>query len=436
MVLKGGSSVWLVWLSLIATILAVMVVILGAYTRLVHAGLGCPDWPTCYGHLWIPQSAQEITQANQAFSETPVETDKTWPEQIHRLFASSLGLVCLILLAGAWRVARQCNAIKQDEWILLGLLIILVSATVARMVVGDYLDSLLVVISCGYFIWWGKALLTKGREIVPLQHSFLLAGLVVLQGLFGMWTVTLKLWPQVVTVHLLGGFSSLTLLWLLHRRWWALNVWVYSQYKDTHNITSLKKMPNIYDGITNHKLFLLTVFVVCLVIFQIGLGGWTSANYAAMACPDFPLCQQQWLPATDFQQGFNFTQAVGPNYLGGLMDGPARTAIHLVHRLGAVILSSAICYLFLQLWRSRDRVLRRFGLLILVVLFFQVGLGVSNVVFSLPLPIAVMHNAVGALLLMTVSTLALKLRPLPILADDLHAQEQVTKQATILKIST
>jgi len=312
--------------------IAVVVVLLGAFTRLSHAGLGCPDWPTCYGHLWVPSSAAEIASANLSFAETPVETDKTWPEQIHRIFASSLGLFIIALVVVCFRNRQEPQQ--------------------------------------------------------PLKLSYLLLVLVIVQGLFGMWTVTLKLWPQVVTAHLLGGFSTLALLWLMLQR---LSLYSWPQTgQPARSISSISWW---------------AVFSLVVVALQILLGGWTSSNYAALACPDLPTCQNQWFPSADFSQGFNFLQHIGPNYLGGLLDNEGRIAIHLSHRIGAIITSAVLLVLAWRLWHLAPGKPRRWSLILMAVLILQVCLGLSNIYWSLPLPVAVVHNGIGALLLLVLVTL-------------------------------
>lgn len=322
-------------LAIFSLMVAVVVVLLGAFTRLADAGLGCPDWPTCYGHLWVPNTAAEIELANQKFIDTPVETHKTWPEQIHRIFASSLGL----LIIGLVIVAHKNRAIVNQ----------------------------------------------------PIKHTYLLLLLVIVQGLFGMWTVTLKLWPQVVTAHLLGGFFTLALLWLLLQR---LSNYQWSLPKS--NQFNLEKIK----GLSHYALLVLVA-----VVAQIALGGWTSSNYAALACPDIPLCQNQWLPPADFSQGFDIFQSIGPNYLGGLLDNQARTAIHLSHRVGAVIVSVLVLVLCYRLWLLNSTASKRWSFILLAVLCIQISLGLSNVFFALPLSTAVAHNGVGAGLLLVLVTI-------------------------------
>lgn len=323
-------------------IVAIMVILLGAFTRLADAGLGCPDWPTCYGHLWVPSSIADIEQANQNFSDTPVETDKTWPEQMHRIFASVLGLLIIFLVIICYKNSQ--------------------------------------------------------RSKQPLKLSILLLGLVIVQGLFGMWTVTLKLWPQVVTAHLLGGFCTLSLLWLLLQR--------LGEYR--------WQLPEI-STIALYRIRRLAVITLVFLVVQIALGGWTSSNYAALACPDLPTCQNQWLPQADFSQGFNFLQTIGPNYLGGLLESEARIAIHFSHRLGALVVSILVLTLAFTLWRLGLTNSKRWSILLLIVLALQVALGMSNIFWQLPISIAVAHNAVGALLLLLLVTINHRLYGLRVL---------------------
>lgn len=317
-------------LALVAVALAVLVVILGAFTRLADAGLGCPDWPGCYGFVGIPMAEETIDRAQLRFPDAPYELDKAWPEMVHRYFAAALGFLILVMTVIAIR--------RRDE------------------------------------------------HDQPLKLPIALLLLVMLQGAFGAWTVTLKLWPQVVTAHLLGGFATLSLLWLLSLRlgW---------------------RVPTVH-GLERERLRAVVPFaLVALVVLvmQIALGGWTSSNYAALACPDFPTCQGAWIPEADFRHGFNVLQEVGPNYLGGLMYGEGRVAIHFTHRIGAII---ATLVLGLLAWRllsqSREQRLAPFAVVLLAVLAVQLALGVGNVVMSLPLWMATAHNAVGAALLLVV----------------------------------
>jgi cytochrome c oxidase assembly protein subunit 15 len=199
-----------------------------------------------------------------------------------------------------------------------------------------------------------------------------------------MWTVTLKLWPQVVTLHLLGGFTTLATLFLLslrlHNRAWVMPTSNWNQWQ-------------------HYKPWALTG--LCIVCIQIFLGGWTSANYAALACLDLPTCHGQWVPPMDFFSGFNFLQEIGPNYLGGVMDNDARTAIHYMHRVGAIITTIYTLCFTLSLWKkSANTPMRSALLFLLVALIVQVSLGLSNVWYFLPLWVAVLHNIGGAFLLL------------------------------------
>jgi cytochrome c oxidase assembly protein subunit 15 len=216
---------------------------------------------------------------------------------------------------------------------------------------------------------------------------------VILQGLFGMWTVTLKLWPQVVTAHLLGGFTTISLLWIL-----TLRLNNYRWQPDADALARLK------------RLRAPALAALLVVIVQIALGGWTTSNYAAVACPDLPTCQAQWLPPMDFAQGFNVFQHVGPNYLGGTMTNEARVAIHMSHRVGAIVTLLVVGLLCLRLLRDDHSGVRRLGAVIGAVLGLQLCLGLGNILFQFPVWVATAHNAVGALLLLVVITLNYFLR--------------------------
>src|SRR5690606_14588449 len=316
-------------LALFATFLAVVVVLLGAYTRLTHAGLGCPDWPGCYGCLGVPMSEHKQAIAEARFPEAPVEVAKGWYEMIHRYFAGSLGLVILFIATQAVR--------RREE------------------------------------------------PMQPVKLPLAILALVILQGAFGMWTVTLQLWPQVVTAHLLGGFATLSLLTLLTLR------------------LSGRFAPLQLPG----RLRALAAACLLLVIGQIALGGWVSSNYAAVACVDLPTCHGEWWPAMDFGKGFHLTQHIGPNYLGGQLDSDARTAIHMSHRIGAALVTLALLVLAWRLYAAR---LSRLAGLLVLALAVQVSLGISNVVFHLPLLVAVAHNAGGAALLLTMVLINYRLR--------------------------
>ncbi|SDU37514.1 cytochrome c oxidase assembly protein subunit 15 [Pseudomonas pohangensis] len=316
--------------AMLATALALVVVLLGAYTRLTHAGLGCPDWPGCYGFISVPASEAQLAHAEAHYPHAPVEAEKGWNEMIHRYFAGSLGLL------------------------ILGLAVI--------------------------------AVRNRARPQQPLKLPLLLLAVVIAQAAFGMWTVTLKLWPQVVTAHLLGGFTTLALLFLL----------------------SLRLSGRFAPQAVASSLRYLAGFGLLLVIGQIALGGWVSSNYAAVACADFPTCHGLWLPAMDFANGFHLTQHIGPNYLGGQLESDARTAIHFSHRLGALLVFVVLLGLA---WSLRQQGFARLGGLLLLALAVQVSLGISNVVLQLPLAVAVAHNIGGACLLLVLVLINYRLRP-------------------------
>ena len=321
------------WLSVAATLVAFIVVGLGAYTRLVHAGLGCPDWPGCYGFITVPETVPMIHLAEVRFPNAPVDPSKGWPEMIHRYVAGSL--VLLVVLLNMINIRYRKN---------------------------------------------------KGQ---PLKLGMCIFVLIFLQAAFGMWTVTLKLWPQVVTAHLLGGFATLSLLFLMTLRLANVN---WPSIRHLISISCSRK---------------LAVLALVVVIIQIALGGWLSANYAAMACSDFPYCQGNWWPKVDFINGFNIFQSIGPNYLGGQLDSAARAAIHMTHRIGACITAVVVVLLCWSLIMDvckagvhETKVLSEFIWLTLAMLVVQIGLGIGNVVLYLPLTIAVLHNLGGACLLL------------------------------------
>jgi heme a synthase len=212
---------------------------------------------------------------------------------------------------------------------------------------------------------------------------FLLVPLVMFQGLLGMWTVTLLLKPLVVSAHLLGGLATLSLLW-----------W---------NLLAMRGRPVF--AVPASGLFLMARVAVLVLIAQIFLGGWTSANYAALACTDFPTCQGLWWPHTNFREAYVLWHGLGINYEFGVLDTPARTAIHLGHRLGALFATLTVGLTALLAWRSGKPRLCRLASCILAALALQVCLGITNVLGGLPLPVAVAHNGVAAVLLLTLITL-------------------------------
>lgn len=315
----------------LALLLAFCVIALGAYVRLADAGLGCPDWPGCYGHLAVPTTAEAHAAASQAFPGKPLEAHKAWKEMIHRYAAGSLGLLILAIAVQSWRRNSR-------------------------------------------------------RRHSPLVPTLLL-GLVIGQALLGMWTVTLLLKPVIVTAHLIGGMSTFALLlWLFCRR--------NMEYSENH-LGGLR----------------LWALLGLLVVFaQIALGGWVSSNYAALMCNDFPTCRDGlWLPSADFAQGFQLQRELGYTAGGELLPSQAMTAIHLVHRGGALAVLLVVGGLALFLWRHPA--LRGVGAAMVLALALQIGLGIGNVLAGLPLPLAVAHNAGAALLLGTLIVATARLWP-------------------------
>ena len=316
--------------ALFATVLAVVVVLLGAYTRLTHAGLGCPDWPGCYGFIGVPMSEHKQTLAEARFPEAPVEVAKGWYEMIHRYFAGSLGLL----------------------------------------------------IAAMFFI----ALFRRNyRKVVP---SILLA-LVVFQAALGMWTVTLNLLPLVVMGHLLGGF---TILCLLAVHWLRLHP---QRLVAEPELVSLKPF---------------AALVLVVLVSQIALGGWTAANYAALACIDLPICEAGWTQRLNISEAFDLHLG-HDDYEYGVMSAEARQTVHVFHRFGAIVTLAIVASFLWQLWRrTSSPLLRKLTLAGAALLAIQFSLGVLNVVLHLPLVNAVAHNFIAANLLMVLVVIFVQLR--------------------------
>ncbi|WED44626.1 COX15/CtaA family protein [Legionella cardiaca] len=311
------------WATTIAVILALFVVMLGAYTRLTDAGLGCPDWPGCYGHMVLPNGQNELHSAQSKYPQIPIEAGKAWTEMAHRYAAGTLAmLIFFIVTSVLW---RRIQGVK-----------------------------------------------------LPWQLPLALIILVLFQAALGMWTVTLKLLPVVVMGHLLGGIIIFSCLSCMRLQWSTVTPTYLPHWRVWIGLGAL------------------------IVFLQIALGGWVSSNYAGIACVGFPQCNGQWLPTLHFSQGFNLFSPVGENYQGGLLDNDIRMTIQYIHRLGAIITALYVFVLsFLCLIKSERKSLRYFALLAIALLITQFSLGVANVVYLLPLWVAVAHNGVAALLLAT-----------------------------------
>jgi cytochrome c oxidase assembly protein subunit 15 len=302
-------------------ILALIVVILGAYTRLADAGLGCPDWPGCYGQLLVP----DVISSEY---DRPLDVAKAWKEMVHRYAASTLGLsIVVIFLLAIFRRPETLRSIKLPTALLL---------------------------------------------------------LVGFQGALGMWTVTEQVHPGIVTMHLFGGFSTTTLLF-----WLLLN-----------ERRSIKLEQPI---LKKHKLML--ILVTGLLVFQIFLGGWTSTNYAALSCGDyFPTCLgEMWPDDMDFKNAY-YWGPLGIDYEFGVLENQTRTAIQMVHRIGALVVTVAILALSFTL--KSYPALKKSIAVVLALLAIQVVLGIVNVVMSLPIFAATMHNVVALALLLSLINLA------------------------------
>lgn len=309
----------------LALLLGFVVVMLGAYTRLTDAGLGCPDWPGCYGRMVLPESTQALDKAQASFPAIPLEARKAWTEMIHRYLAGTLGL--LIFVIGIMAIRLRL----------------------------------------------------KGASIIWQLPAFLML-FVIFQAALGMWTVTLKLLPVVVMSHLLGGMVIVSTLALFR----------------------LSLMESVW--IKKDALWRWPVIAGCLIVFfQIALGGWVSANYAGLACIGFPQCNAMWWPHLDFAEGFYLFSPVGANYQGGLLESDARMTIQFIHRIGAMITALYITILSLILiMKAQHPGLRWLALAALVLVCIQFILGIMNVLYLLPLTVAVAHNGVAALLLTSV----------------------------------
>lgn len=310
-----------------------VLVVLGAYVRLSDAGLGCPDWPGCYGNLTPHHSTADIKAAEALQPSGPVTMAKAWKEMVHRYLAMVVGALIAAIMFAAWRNRRA----------------------------------------------WEQS---------PLLPT-IIAAAVIFQAALGAWTVTLLLKPAIVTSHLLGGITILALLvWLLSRQT-AAGQWA--------------------EGIMSRAGLRIFAGVALIVLFaQVVLGGWVSTNYAALACRDLPKCHGEWMPNMDFANAFHVIRPLGVGPTGELLTTNALTAIHWAHRVGAVIASvTVICFAF-ALFAQRSG--RRAARMLLMLLVVQVLLGLSNVWYSLPLPVAVAHNGVAALLFTWLLIINIRLR--------------------------
>jgi cytochrome c oxidase assembly protein subunit 15 len=309
---------WFRRLALAGALLAAAVVVLGAWVRLTDAGLGCPDWPGCYGHIY-PQTNHEFAKALH--------------EMIHRYFATTLGIVIFCLLVWA--------------------------------------------------VWNRKA---RAQPLIAVALLFII---VCLQGALGALTVTQLLTPLIVTAHLLGGLTTLAILW-----WLSLT-------PDSRELSAREAALRKY-----------ALLGLAALLLQISLGGWTSTNYAAVACPDLPTCQSSWWPPMHFRDAFVLWRGLGIDYEGGVLANPARIAIHVTHRIGALGAGSILIIVgCLTAAAARSRRLTLAGIFLVFAVLLQIGIGVAMVHFGFPLPLATLHNAGAALLVICMVTLLRMLWP-------------------------
>lgn len=362
------------WLALA---LAMAVIVFGAFVRLSNAGLSCPDWPTCYGRATWPQAAHDAA-GHAASAIRPFETHKAWREQIHRHAAAALGVLVLALALLAARRRR------------LGVATVLLASGLIAAGIPLYMRGLHeAAIACaalGEIILLVSALRWSNEDLSRASAFTLM--LIVFQALLGMWTVTLLLKPIVVMGHLLGGMATLGMLtWIA---WRATG------------------LPVRIAGAIAMRRWLIGAVV--LVAVQIALGGWVSANYAALACGnDFPTCVGRWVPPHDFAEGFVLWRGIGVDYEGGVLDGASRIAIQLAHRAMALVVFAYLLWMALKLVRTPGLWLT--GVVLAALTLAQVGLGIGNVLLGLPLWTAVLHNAGAAALLFLLVGLLARLRP-------------------------
>jgi len=312
-------------------------VALGAWTRLADAGLGCPDWPGCYGFLvGVPDNATEIASAESAYQGSIVDIAKAWKEMIHRYLAGFLGIFIFIISYVFYK---------------------------------DNTDNI-------------------------FKLSLLVSVLVIFQAALGMFTVTLQLQPLIVMFHLVGGLTIISLLWL-----------IFLRYNHSRYLSEITNQKFNISFARIKKLQVFAFFTLAVLIIQIMLGGWTSTNYAALACADFPRCNNSWWPQMDFYNAFVVELATDLNYEFGRLDNPARVAIHFTHRIWAIFVTLMIILLSILSYLTMKSLFQKIlSLLLIFFLGFQILLGVLNIKLGLPILVAVAHNGNAALLLMCLVT--------------------------------
>lgn len=327
----NNNSMFLSRLTSLAILLAFSVILLGAFTRLTDAGLGCPDWPGCYGKIVVPkQLGADNYGATWEFNST-----KAWTEMAHRYLAGSLGLLIIII-----SITTLINNLKDN---------------------------------------------TKSSKSLILPVLLLLT--LVFQALLGMWTVTLKLLPTVVMGHLIGGLCTISLLVVL----------LLNNFRFNNKISF------------NHSTRLICGLSLIMVFIQIILGGWTSSNYAAIPCIDFPSCNGIYIPEANTLSAMNPFVSIGPNYEGGLLSNAMRVTIQLFHRWGALLTSILLLCTIFNIRQYNERYYHKYSVFLFALLTIQISLGIINVKWALPLTIAVLHNGVACMLLISMIVLNYKI---------------------------
>jgi cytochrome c oxidase assembly protein subunit 15 len=329
--------VWIRRLALVGALLCFGVVVLGGYTRLSNSGLGCPDWPGCFGHIAPTGSAEHYA--------TDADVRKAWVEMIHRYFATTLGLIIVVIAALSIRA--------------------------------------------------------RGERGVSVPFASTLLVLVVLQGMLGMLTVTWLLKPLIVTGHLVGGLTTFAMLW-----WLYLSLRARARDVDGTTVLAGNRLAEL-----GGRARLWAGLALAALALQVFLGGWTSSNYAALACPDLPRCQDQWVPEADYKDAFVLWRGLGINYAGGVLDHPARVAIHFMHRVGAAVAALLLLLAAFAALRGLGPAPRWAALAVIGALSLQVSIGVFMVLRAFPLELAAAHNAGAALLVGAAVLLNRRLRP-------------------------
>ncbi|MDQ3206860.1 MAG: COX15/CtaA family protein [Pseudomonadota bacterium] len=356
--------------------LALCVILFGAFVRLSNAGLSCPDWPTCYGRAAWPTVVEEVRDAS-ALEVRPLEVHKAWREQFHRHIAAILGVLVLVLALLAARKRRH------------GIAQILGAAGLVALAIALYMQAQYVAAAALAIAAEGILLAAALRwsNVDFARVTSLTLGLIIFQALLGMWTVTWLLKPVVVMGHLLGGLTTMSLL-------------LWTAWRATSLPIRLAQAPGLRRWVK---------VGIAVLALQIALGGWTSANYAALACgTDFPTCVGRWWPPHDFARGFDLWHGIGPDYEGGVLSGQARIAIQMAHRMMAVVVFVYLLGLAFKLLRTPG--LRGWSAALGLLTLAQVALGIANVKLGLPLWVAILHVAGAVALLVVLVSLLARLR--------------------------